>query len=82
MTSCTLLQVSAAFKGDLHFFWQPCYAFPRGMGAEARRLSATRHPLAVQGVSGVQGSLRDKRKGLRSAKAFDKGFRVGEKSQK
>ena len=82
MTSCTLLQVSAAFKGDLHFFWQPCYAFPRGMGAEARRLSATRHPLAVRGVSGVQGSLRDNRKGLWSAKAFDKGFKVTKKTKK
>jgi hypothetical protein len=46
-----------------HFCWQPCYALPIGMGVEARRLPATRHPLAVRGVSGVRGSLRDKRKG-------------------
>jgi hypothetical protein len=36
---------------------------------------------AVRGVSGVLGSLRDNRKGLRSAKAFDKGFKVTKKSK-
>ena len=45
-----------------HFCWQPFYALARGMGVEARRLSATRHPLAVRGVSGVQGSLMNHKK--------------------
>jgi hypothetical protein len=48
--------VFAVFPGVRHFFWQPCYAFPIGMSVEARRLPATRHRLAVWGVSGVLGS--------------------------
>ena len=49
--------VFAAFPGVRHFFWQPCYAFPRGMGVEARLLPAANNKVAVQRVSGVRGSL-------------------------
>ena len=38
------------------------------MGVEAKGFSAAQNKAAVPGVSGVRGSLRDKRKGLRSAK--------------
>ena len=37
------------------------------MGVEAKGFSAAQNKAAVQGVSGVLGSLRDNRKGLRSA---------------
>ena len=47
----------AAFPGVRHFFWQPCYAFPIGMGVEARLLPAANNKVAVQRVSGVRGSL-------------------------
>jgi hypothetical protein len=47
------------------------------MGVEASWFPAAQNKASVRGVSGVQGSLRDKRKGLWSAKAFDKGFKVG-----
>jgi hypothetical protein len=51
------------------------------MGVEAKGFSGAQNKAAVRGVSGVQGSLRDNRKGLRSAKAFDKGFKVTKKSK-
>ena len=37
------------------------------MSVEAKGFSSARNKAAVRGVSGVQGSLRDKVKGLRSA---------------
>ena len=45
--------IFTTYLGVRHFFWQPCYAFPRGMGVEARRLPAARNKAAVRGVSGV-----------------------------
>ena len=57
--SCTVFVVFAAFQGVLSVYASLCYAFAivMVMGVEARRRSTGHNSAAVQGVSGVQGSL-------------------------